>query len=114
MKTPTSLQPPGEAFTEAFCSPCQAWIGAENNGIVICAQCDCMAGLGEACSHITAILFALDANMHARKSMSCISLPCSWLPLSSRTVPFAPILNIDFSAPDKKLNDSTSVSRFSC
>ena len=43
---------PGEAFTKTFCSP---WIGAEKNGIVICAHCDCMAGLGEACSHIAAI-----------------------------------------------------------
>ena len=62
-----------------------------------------MAGLREACSHIAAILFTLDANVRAKKSMSCTSMPCSWLPPSFRTVPFAPISGIDFSAPDKKL-----------
>ena len=41
-----------------------------------------MAGLGEACSLIAAILFTLDANVQARKSMSCTSMPCSWLPPS--------------------------------
>ena len=75
---------------------------AEKNGVVVCAHCNCMAGLGEACSHIAAILFTLDANVHAKKSMSCTSLPCSWLPPSFRTVPFAPISDIDFSSPDKK------------
>ena len=63
--------------------PAKAWMGTENKWY--CDNCDCMAGLGEACSHIAAILFALDANMHARKSMSsCTSLPCSWLPSSSQ------------------------------
>ncbi len=86
--------------------PAKAWIAAEGNGVVICAHCNCMAGLGEACSHIAAILFTLDANIQARKSMSCTSMPCSWLPPSFKSVPFAPISDIKFSAPDKKLKTS--------
>lgn len=85
--------------------PVKAWIAAEKNSIVICAHCNCMAGLGEACS---VILFTLDANVHARKSMSCTSMPCSWLPLSFKTVPFAPISNIDFSLSDKKASSGSS------
>ena len=63
----------------------------------------CNSGLGEACSHISAILFTLDANVHAKKSMFCTSMPCSWLPSSFKIVPFAPTAKIDCSAPDKKL-----------
>jgi len=74
----------------------------EQSGIIICAHCDCMAGLGEACSHISAILFTLDANTQARKSLSCTSLPCSWLPPTLKNVPFAQIADIDFSVPDQR------------
>ena len=41
--------------------PAKAWIGVENSGTIICGHCDCMAGMGEACSHIAAILFTLEA-----------------------------------------------------
>ncbi len=85
-------------------SPAKAWIGAESNGVVVCAHCNCMAGLGEACYHFAAILFTLDANVQVKQSMSCtLTPPCSWLPPSFKNVSFAPISNIDFSAPDIKI-----------
>ncbi len=83
--------------------PAKAWIGADSNGVVVCAHCNCMAGLGEACYHIAVILFTLDANVQVKQSMSCTSMPCSWLPPSFKNVSFAPISNIDFSAPDIKI-----------
>ena len=70
---------------------------------MVCAHCDCMAGLGEACSHIAAILFTLDANVQARKSLSCTSVPCSWLPPTFKNVPFALISEINFAEPEKRL-----------
>ena len=57
-------------------TPLRPWVAVEKIGSVLCAHCNCMAGLGEACSHIAAVLFALEANVQARKSMSCTSLPC--------------------------------------
>ena len=30
-------------------APLQPWVAAEDTGVVICAHCTCMAGLGEAC-----------------------------------------------------------------
>ena len=88
--------------------PAKTWVAAEKGGVVICAHCDCMAGLGEACCHIAAILFTLEANVQARKSMSCTSLPCSWLPPTFKSVPFAPISDIDFTDPEKRLKGSGS------
>ena len=38
-------------------TPPTAWVIAEMGGKVLSAHCNCMAGLGEACSHIGAILF---------------------------------------------------------
>ena len=35
-------------------------------------------------------------------------MPCSWLPPSFKSVPFAPIAKIDFPAPDKKMLEITS------
>ncbi len=44
----------------------------------------------------------LDANSQAKKSLSCTSIPCYWLPPNFRSVPFARISDIDFTAPEKK------------
>jgi hypothetical protein len=40
--------------------PVLPWVTVEKSGIVICGHCTCMAGLGVACSHIAALLFALE------------------------------------------------------
>ena len=42
-------------------NPHQTWVAVEKEGLVICAHCNCMAGLWEACSHVAALLFLLDA-----------------------------------------------------
>ena len=61
-----------------------------------------MAGLGEACSHIAALLFAVEANTLMRKNTSCTSGPCSWLLPGCRKVEYAPISDIDFRSSRKK------------
>ena len=48
-------------------TPIRPWIAAEKNGKILCANCTCMAGLGEACSHISALLFAAEANTQLEK-----------------------------------------------
>ena len=75
-------------------------MAVENLGTIICAHCTCMAGLGEACSHIAAKLFVLDANSHFKKSQSCTTFPCSWLPSSFKNISYATIADIDFSTPN--------------
>ena len=82
-------------------TPLKPWVAVEQSGVVVCAHCDCMAGLGEACSHIAAVLFALEANTQVKKSMSCTSLPCTWLPPSFQSVTYAPIAKIDFKQKRK-------------
>ena len=61
-----------------------------------------MAGLGESCSHIAALLFAMEANTQLQKKTSCTSLPCSWLPPSFQDVEYAQLADIDFTSPQVK------------
>ena len=78
------------------------WIAAERTGRILCAHCTCMAGLGEACSHIAALLFAAEANTQIRKNTSCTSTACSWLAPRLKKIEYAPICDIDFTTPQKK------------
>ena len=78
------------------------WVAAEKCGTIISAHCTCMAGLGEASSHIAALLFAALAHTEMMKNTSCTSLPCSWLSPRMVNVDYAPIARIDFSTPSTK------------
>ena len=75
----------------------------------MCAHCTCMAGIGEACTHIAALLFAAEANTQVKSQFSCTSLPCSGLPPSFRKVPYAEISQIDFTTPMQKCKLSLDI-----
>ena len=83
-------------------SPLKVWVCCKLDGEVMAAHCTCMAGCGEACSHVAAVLFAAEANTIVKQQLSCTSLPCSWLPPAFRTVPFLPLAEIDFRTPKQK------------
>ena len=61
-----------------------------------------MAGLGEACSHIAALLFAAEAHTKLFKDTSYTSGPCAWLSPKMASVNYATIAEIDFSTPIAK------------
>ena len=67
-----------------------------------------MAGLGEVCSHIGAVMFyLLLTSEYCKRNLkeACTSLPCTWLPPSAKEVTFAPISDIDFKDPKKRLSE---------
>ena len=64
----------------------------------------CMAGLGEAHSHISVLLFAAEAHTRLVKNTVCTSLPCGWLPPTMQSVTYKPVSEIDFTAPKTKQN----------
>ena len=41
----------------------------------MCAHCDCMAGLGEVCSHVGAIPFYVES---AYRVKNCTEVSCAW------------------------------------
>ena len=83
-------------------SPLKVWMCCKSSGEVVTAHCTCMAGCGEACSHIAAVLFAPEANTLVKQQHSSTSLPCTWLPPSFRSVQFLPLAEIDFTTPRTK------------
>ena len=44
-----------------------AWFTAEQSGTIICAHCTCMADLGAACLHISALLINAETHTHLVK-----------------------------------------------
>ena len=67
----------------------------------MCAHCDCMAGLGKVCSHVSAILFYIEATHHIK---SCTELQCVWnMPATVDNIPYAKIADIDFVKPKSVL-----------
>ena len=49
--------------------PLTPWIIAEGNGKLLSAHCNCMAGLGESCSHMVSLLWAVESGVQIRNSM---------------------------------------------
>ena len=89
--------------------PLKCWIIAKPTETVISAHCLCMAGLGEACSHIGAFLFAIDhtvrhKNDDDKEGVSVTQKLCYWTPPTLKKVPYCTVDEIDFSTPQKKAN----------
>ena len=58
-----------------------------------------MAGLGETCTHIAAVLFYLEANTRIRGIKTCTQKECEWIiPSSLKTIEYLPTKDIDFSS----------------
>ncbi|KAK3889498.1 hypothetical protein Pcinc_006470 [Petrolisthes cinctipes] len=49
------------------------WFAMEKEGPIITAHCSCVAGLGEACSHVAATMFAVESGANWTKKESCTS-----------------------------------------
>ena len=49
-------------------TPLQPWIIAEKDGNILSAHCTCMAGLGEVCTHVGAVLFVVSSAIEIRSS----------------------------------------------
>ena len=79
------------------------WFLAEKDGTVIAADCDCMAGLCEACSHVVAALFAEESGFRIRDSTTCTQEKSKWmLPSHVREIPYLPVCDMDFTFAKKK------------
>ena len=63
-----------------------------------------MAGLGEVCTHVAALLFYLEALQRMEEVQTCTQQQCGWImPSASTTVQYLEIKDIDFtSARGKK------------
>ena len=62
-----------------------------------------MAGLGEACSHIGAVLFYLETYTKMYGEKTCTELKCQWvIPAYQKDIPYLPVKHLDFSSAERK------------
>ena len=84
-------------------TPLKPWVAATNEGTVVTAHCNCMAGLGGACSHVGAILFAVEAGVRIKRSTTCTSVSCKWLmPTPVIAISYHELRDIDFTSSKTK------------
>ena len=77
--------------------PLTPWIAAEENGRIIAAHCDCMASLGESCSHVASLLFAIESGVRIRESMTVTQKSAYWvIPTGVKAVQYARVREMDF------------------
>ena len=50
--------------------PLLPYVICELNGKIVARHCNCMAGLGESCSHVASLLWAIEAGVKLRDSMT--------------------------------------------
>ena len=75
------------------------WVIAEEDGKILASHCTCMAGLGETCTHVAALLFAVDGTVKVRDSRTVTQDPAYWLlPTSVKNVNYSETRDIDFSS----------------
>ncbi|KAG0417004.1 hypothetical protein HPB47_005960 [Ixodes persulcatus] len=89
-----------QSFREKLLQP---WILFKPDGEVLLAHCTCMAGLGEACSHIGSILFYLEAVIKRREELTCTDKENAWLPPQLQTLEGQPVPKIDFASSRTKM-----------
>lgn len=85
-----------------------SWIIAEQDGCVVCAHCDCVAGLGETCTHICAILFYIDGSLRRCTETSVTDSKSTWV-IPSKVAAPDKVAEIEFTAPSKKCWDDMPV-----
>ena len=54
--------------------PLQPWIVTEMSGKILAANCDCMAGLGKACMHISTLLFYVEVTVRMQETRAISQL----------------------------------------
>ena len=92
--------------------PLTPWVIAEPSGKILCAHCDCMAGLGECCSHVASLLWAVEAGVRIRDSMTVTQKKAYWvMPNGVKDVPYAPVKSIEFIGK-KKSSTAIQTSQF--
>lgn len=88
--------------------PLHVWILCQKSGVVLTAHCTCMAGAGEACSHVGACLYAVETGVKMKNATSCTSKTNIWLPAYVEKVEFKRLKDIDFTSSrgkKRKLDD---------
>ncbi|CAG9773236.1 unnamed protein product [Ceutorhynchus assimilis] len=59
-------------------SPLQCWAICKSEGDIVSAHCTCTVGAGEVCSHVGALLFAVEIIATSTEGASCTNVASGW------------------------------------
>lgn len=77
--------------------PLTPWVIAEKCGKIVAGHCDCMAGLGETCSHVASLMWAIECGVRQLNSMTVTQKKAYWvLPNVVKQVPYACVKDMCF------------------
>ena len=69
-----------------------------------------MAGLGEVCTHVAAVMFYVEISERLNGAPTCTQQKCQWvIPAYQKDIPYAPLHMIDFSSAKSKKHATPSV-----
>ena len=72
----------------------------------MCGHCTCMAGLGETCSHVGALLYWIEYQVRRYADISPISKPNLWIePHTTKHVPYLRLEDINFTSAEQTMKD---------
>ena len=80
----------------------QPWIIADQSGTVVSAHCQCMAGLGESCSHVAALLFSVDTMVKLSDPTTITQKAAEWKQPTFRDIACARAHETDFTLSQKR------------
>lgn len=75
------------------------WIISSPEGSVETAHCTCIAGAGEVCSHVGALLYALEYVYICRHNTSCTDVRSMWNVPKTSDVKYEPVGNMNYGQP---------------
>ena len=69
--------------------PLIPWLISMDDGKILAAHCKCMAGMGETCSHVASLLWAIGAGVESREPLTVTQRSAYWVfPPGVRSVPY--------------------------
>ncbi|KAJ8930183.1 hypothetical protein NQ314_017047 [Rhamnusium bicolor] len=75
----------------------------KKEGSIISAHCDCVAGLGEVCTHVAAVLFSIDEAVRKLEDVTRTGVKAYWMPPSNKPVEPKLIYKMDLSRPKENV-----------
>lgn len=85
------------------------WIVAEKDGNIVASHCNCQAGLGEVCTHVSAMLFSIEAVVRIRDARTVTEKPAYWkLPAEMKKIEYNMVYEMDMTSAKslkRKLDD---------
>lgn len=76
-------------------TPLNCWLICKPEGKIVIAHCDCVAGLGETCTHVSSVFFAIDRRKRSETEVSPADIAAYWTAPSKVGQPDA-LTNITF------------------